>query len=195
MIEINLLTGKKEGGLAAIGFDPSKINVKMLVVAFLVLWVPEPFLVEMWDSEIAKVAEKNSALKKEYFKYKKRVKSMQSIEEQVKALKEQERKLARKLEVVKEIINKRQNPFKVFFYLSNNIPKDVWLTEMELSDKTLTMTGYSRSWKSIGKFLENLKNSIFFDKNIQYEQPASEGNTDNQRIEAFTIVAKIARFE
>ena len=38
---------------------------------------------------------------------------MDNVQKQVDALKEQEEKLALKLQTVKEIINKRQNPYEV----------------------------------------------------------------------------------
>jgi Tfp pilus assembly protein PilN len=196
MIEINLQSGRKDGGPLA-GLDLSKINLKMLGLALVIYFVPEGFLVEMWDSEIDKVQSSNQELRSEFKKLNSKVRSMKTYEEQVQALKEQEKKLSRKLQVVKEIINKRQNPFQVYFYLANNIPKDVWINEMIMDDRKLTLKGFSSSWKSIGKFLENLKNSIFFDKNIQYEQPQSDGTESaaDKRAEAFTIVANIARFE
>ena len=119
---------------------------------------------------------------------------MKAIEEQVAALKAQETKLAKKLVVVKQIINKRQNPFQVFYYLAQNIPPDVWLTRLELDDKRLVLTGHSKTWKSIGKFLENIKSSIFFSKDLQYQQPPG-ADKGKERIESFMIVANIARFE
>ena len=195
MIKINLITGKKKGGLTSIGgVDFNKLNIKMIIVAILFLYIPESFLVDMWDGEIEVVRQKNASLRKEYSKINKQVRSMKAIEEQVAALKAQETKLAKKLVVVKQIINKRQNPFQVFYYLAQNIPPDVWLTRLELDDKRLVLTGHSKTWKSIGKFLENIKSSIFFSKDLQYQQPPG-ADKGKERIESFMIVANIARFE
>ena len=70
MIEINLLVGRKEGGLAALGgIDFSKLNYKMLVLAIIMLYVPEGFMIEMWGGEIAKVEAENKKLSKEYGKF------------------------------------------------------------------------------------------------------------------------------
>ena len=195
MIEINLITGKKQGGLTAVaGIDFNKLNIKMVIVAILFLYIPEPFLVDMMDTEIETVTQKNTALRKEYAAVNKKVKSLKEIEEQVVALKDQEAKLARKLNVVKQIINKRQNPFQIFYYLAQNIPSDVWLTKLELDDKKLILTGHSKTWKSIGTFLENIKSSIFFAKDLRYEQPTGADKAKD-RVETFTIIANIVRFE
>src|SRR5690606_17212227 len=96
---------------------------------------------------------------------------LKKIEQQIDALKDLEKKLSEKLEVVKQIISKRQNPFGLLHYLTQNTPSDVWITDVKLENGNIELRGFSESWKSIGTFLENLKSSIFFDKNIQYEQP------------------------
>ena len=70
---------------------------------------------------------------------------------------EQEKQLAEKIQVVKEIVDKRQNPFKVLKYIAENIPKDVWLLELELDDKRLKLVGYSKSWNSIKYNMEVLR--------------------------------------
>ncbi|MEX0798526.1 MAG: PilN domain-containing protein [Bacteriovoracaceae bacterium] len=197
MIEINLSPSRKEASLTNIGgIDLSLINVKMIVLALVILYVPEGFIESYYEEAMAKEQAKQVSLNKEYREIRGKVAAMGNIEKQVDALKDRETKLAKKLEVVKQIINKRQNPFKVFKYLSENIPEGVWLTSLELNDKDITMQGYSKNFKNIGNFLENLKNSIFFQKNISYERPESIPNmVDDVHLEVFEIKATVASFE
>lgn len=197
MIEINLSPTKKGASLTNIGgIDLSLINVKMLVVALLVLYVPDGFIESYYETEIQTEQSIQAELNKEYRELKSRVSGMQNIKKQVDALTDQEEKLARKLEVVKQVINKRQNPFKVFKYVAENIPEGVWLVSLELEETSLVMRGYSKNFKNIGKFLENLKNSIFFRKDITYERPESIPDTvDDVRLEVFEIRANVASFE
>ncbi len=197
MIEINLSPSKKAGGVTNIGgVDLSLINVKMMVIALIFMFVPEMVLQDMWESEKSELNIAYMKLNKEYKSYGKKVRSLGNIEKQVEALRDQEQKLAKKLLTVKEIINKRQNPFKVLHYLANNIPEEVWVIELNLDDKDLEIIGYSRSWKSIGGFLENLKNSIFFARGIEYSKPVLP-NIDEKlkRYEPFSIKAKIQSFK
>ncbi len=96
---------------------------------------------------------------------------MNNIKKQVDALLEQEKKLARKLEVVREVIGKRTNPHKVFKYIADNIPEGVWLTSLELNGRDISFQGYSKDYQKIGDFIDSLKNSIFFHKGVSYERP------------------------
>lgn len=195
MIEINLLSSRKEAGLSALGgLDLNLINIRMVIIALVVLYVPEGFIIDYFDGEKAQVQQTNTQLRSQYKKLNRKVRDLKSIENQVKVLKEQEDQLKVKLTVVKDIINKRQNPFGILYYIAQNTPKDLWLTNLSVVDNKLEMSGFSKNWKSIGKFLENLRNSIFFDKKISYEQPSGK-ISQNNRVEGFKIVTDIVRFE
>ncbi len=125
-----------------------------------------------------------------------KVRGMANIQKQVDALNEQEQKLAQKLNAVKNIINKRSNPFDLLRYVTQNIPEDVWVTFVSIKDNNLLIKGHSKNWKSIGAFLENLKNSIFFSKQISYSRPENGANEyRGQRVEVFEINATILRFK
>lgn len=196
MIEINLSPTKKAAGLTNIaGIDLSLINVKMMVIALLVMFVPEPILVGIWDEEIAGHNSQFASLNSEYRKLQTKVRSMQNVQKQVDALKEQEGKLDRKLETVKKIINKRQNPFQVLRYVAENIPSEVWLQSIELVENSLILTGYATNYKNIGVFIESLKNSIFFQavdyQNMQDLNPVVKG----RRLETFKITTQVVRFK
>lgn len=197
MIEINLSPNKKEASITNVGgIDLSLLNVKMLVLALILLYVPEGMLVSHYDDQIKAEQDQQTQLRNEHRKIVAKVRSMDNIKRQVDALMEQEQKLARKLEVVKEVINKRQNPYKVLKYIAENIPDGVWLTSLDLQEKELTMQGYSTNFKNIGQFLENLKNSIFFMKNLNYERPKGLADqVDGVYMEVFQIKANIASFE
>jgi len=197
MIEINLSPTKKAGSITNVGgIDLSLINVKMMFIAMLIMFIPEMVLTDMWESEKSQLNIKFMTLQQEYKKIGKKVRELGAIEKQVEALKEQEQKLAKKLDTVKQIINKRQNPFKVLHYIASNIPPEVWVVNITLNDKALEITGYSRNWKSIGSFLENLKNSIFFERGIEYSK-ATELNKEKgmDRYEPFSIKARVQSFK
>ena len=197
MIEINLSPTKKAGSATEIaGIDLSYINVKMMLIAFLLWLLPGGFIEDFYDEKIADNNKQTQKLNKEYRTLSSKVRSMSNIQKQIDALKSQEEKLAQKLNTVKKIISKRSNPFLVLDYLANNIPEDVWLTNIELENSDIIIRGYSKNWKSIGSFLENLKNSIFFSQNISYTRPdGANSEYKGQRVEVFEIKAQIARFK
>jgi Tfp pilus assembly protein PilN len=196
MIEINLSPSKKTGSVTEIGgVDLSHINVKMMLIALLVWFIPGGFIEDFYDSQIAENNNKTQILNKKLRKESKKVRGMSNIQKQVDALDAQEKKLAQKLNAVKKIIGKRSNPFLFLEYVANNLPEDVWMTNLELNGNTLTIKGFSKDWKSIGSFLENMKNSIFFSKQISYTRPEGGSNEfKGQRVEVYEIKADIVRF-
>ena len=132
----------------------------------------------------------------EFKKLNTKVRGMSSIQKQVDALNEQEAKLAKKLLAVRKIINKRQNPYEVMKYIVQNIPEDVWVVSTTLNESNLIIRGYAKNWKSIGGFLESLKSSIFFARQIDYTRPGDMSTEYlGQRVEVFQISANILRFK
>lgn len=197
MIEINLSPSKKSTSITNFGgIDLSHINVKMMLFAFLFMYIPESFLVDYFDSQIAKSNAEFQKLNSELRKLNNKVRGMSNIQKQVDALAEQEKKLSQKLNTVKEIINRRQNPYQVMKYLVNNIPDDLWLESITLQNNTLTLLGYSKNWKSIGGYLEAMKNSIFFAKQIEYSRPDNMSpEYMGQRVEVFSIKTQVLRYK
>lgn len=197
MIEINLSPKKKQTALTNVmGVDLSLLNVKMLAVALFVLYVPETLISSHYEDLTSKETSEQTELRREYREVSGKVRSMENIKRQVDALRAQEEKLARRLEAVKQVINKRQNPFGPLKYIAENIPQGLWLVSMELEDRQVSMRGYSKNFKNISRFLENLKDSIFFKKNISYERPESLPDTvDGVKLEVFEIKTEIASFE
>ena len=196
MIELNLSPSKKSGGITDVaGIDLSLINVKMMVIALLIWFVPEPVLVGMWDDETKSYRSQFTKLNTEYKKLQRNVRKMQNVQKQVDALKEQEEKLARKLDTVKKIINKRQNPYLILKYVAENIPPEIWLQSIKLTDRNLLIKGYAKDYKNIGTFINALKNSIFF-QNVDYESASDlKAEIKGRRVETFQIKTTVVRFK
>jgi Tfp pilus assembly protein PilN len=197
MIEINLSPTKKSGSITQIaGVDLSHINVKMMIIAMLILYIPGGFIEDFYDEKISSNDQRSQVLNRRLRKESSKVRAMANIQKQVDALNAQEKKLALKLNAVKQIISKRSNPFLFLDYITSNLPKDVWVTNISLEGRKLTLKGFSKNWKSIGSFLENLKNSIFFSKQISYTRPQGESNEfKGQRVEVYEIKTDIVRFK
>lgn len=197
MIEINLSPTKKTTSLTNVGgIDLSLINVKMIILSMIILYVPENFIESYYTEAIDKENAIQRKLNKDFKKIATKVRSMREIEKQVDALGDQEGKLARKLEVVKTIINKRQNPFELLKYITENVPDGLWLRQLTLENGNLIFQGYAMNFNAIGDFLSNLKNSIFFNKNIVYSAANNlPPEFNGMRMETFRIEARVLNFE
>jgi Tfp pilus assembly protein PilN len=197
MIEINLNVGKKEvSGLRVAGIDPSWINPKMLVVAIVVWFLPDLTVYPIWKGELKLLQQKTDSINKEVVGLKKDLRKVKAIEKQIEALKEQEGRLARKLVIVQDIIKRKKNPFEVLIYIARNTPKDVWFKSMTLDGTKLSIVGLSSNFKSIGVFLENMKNSIFFNnKSLKYSKPDIATTESEKRFESFQVDILVSRFE
>jgi Tfp pilus assembly protein PilN len=198
MIEINLSVGKKTGeGAKIAGIDPSWINPKMMLIAFIAIFVPDFTFYPMLKAELEDLNKEQVVVNQQIKDYSKKLQEVQSLERKIADLNEREKRLARKLVIVKEIIKKKNNPFSILHYIAKNTPENVWIKELSLNGNSLVLTGLSGDWKSIGVFLENLKNSIFFDnKSIKYSKPLNMKLKPSElRFESFKIDINIVRFE
>lgn len=196
MIEIDLSSGRGDGDKLNVGgFDLSYLNVKMLLIGIVFLYLPEALLQSYYDGEVEGLNKKELSIRKAVRKTTSKVKELDSIRKQVEALKQQETKLSERLKTVKVIINKRQNPFKIFHYVAESIPTNVWLTSLKMEDRRLVLKGHAENWKDIGTFLEALKNSIFL-SNLEYKVPENaKTEYDGRKVEVFEITSNITRFE
>ncbi len=196
MIEINLSPGDRDKDLTRIaGINLSLINVKLLIPFFLLVYLVEPAIDSYYIEEIAQQEELFTTRNNKMRKIRAQLSTYDGVKNQVKELNAKELDLEKKIIIVKEIVDKRQNPFKALKYIAENTPKDVWLMELEIDDRKVKMIGYSKSWKSIGDFIDNLKNSLFFDGNVNYTKPDELlKEIGNNRVEGFEINTTIASF-
>jgi len=196
MIKVNLLVGKKPIDLASLGgFDLSKLNVKYLAAAIALSYLPEFYFYDKFAEELNQFQEKISTKNSKYANLQKEAKSLDNIQKQVDALERLEKNLEDKLVVVKEIFKKRSNPMNVMLYIAKNTPDDLWLTEMLIENNTIQLKGESLGYKSIGLFIENLRNSIFFRKDIKLESSSTQQKEGGERVEVFLVRGVILSYE
>ena len=198
MIHINLSTLKKPVDLANVGgYDLSKINVKMVLLGVFLVYAPDFFLLGSLEESRNSAAEELEALTQKKSRLTKRVNALKEFDKQVQQLKRREQQLTEKLDVVKSILTTKRNPWNILVYIAKNIPQEIWLTEITFEENDLTFKGLSLDYANQGVFLENLKKSIFFEKNITYNKipvdPTAAKELKN--LAPFEIKTKIARFE
>ncbi len=195
MIEINLSPGaKKENVTKVAGIDLSLLNIKMLIIAIGLVYTYEVVVDFLYEDQIKVSNDTIQANTKSFRQLSSELSKYDAIKKKVKEFDIQEKNLKSKINIVKEIVGRRSNPFLVLKYIAENTPDNVWISELEIDGQRLSMTGQSQSFKKLGDFIENLKSSIFFDGNINYTRPEGVDDTINGiRVEPFKLEALIMR--
>lgn len=193
MIKINLANTQKQMDMSNVGgFDFTKIKIKAVGIAIVILYAPDFFLLPMWEQERVDKQQEVTVINSELTSLKRKITQAAELEKQIQDLKEQERILTEKLTVVKQILSEKRNPSNLLIYLAKNIPKDVWITDLTFANDELKLNGESMDYSSIGKFLESVKSSVFI-KEASVTKSESVVRDDKMRVERFEINFKIAR--
>ena len=196
MIEVNLKVGEKDFRLPVIlGLDLNIISIKGIIIALFVHFIVPPIFNDNFLKGLEDIDTKIRGLKRQIRELKKKKKSQQDIQDQIDSFLQKEKKLNNKLVVVKRIIKLKKNPLKILLYISKNIPEDLWLTSMSLENDNIALSGESNSYKSIGRFIENLKKATFFDQSLKLTKSQTRADDSGRRVEEFEIKAKIVSYE
>lgn len=195
MIEINLMEVKKPLRLPIfMGIDLNELNFKFLILFYILSLAPEHFYYPQFDEMIAAKKAEQMKIKKELQKIQREGRGKENIRRQIEAFVSQEKKLEAKLDVVRSIIKQKQNPRDIMLYITKNIPNDVWLKKVEIKGKDVLIEGGSSSYRNIGVFIENLRNSVFFDSSLHLKGSKTEEDKDGYRTESFEVEGKIKKF-
>lgn len=194
MIKINLSTAQKQLDMTNVGgFDFTKIKIKAVGLAIIILYAPDFLLLPMWEQERADKQVEVTNVTTELASLKRKITQASELEKQIQDLKEQERILTEKLSVVKQILSEKRNPSNLLVYIAKNIPKEVWITELNFQNDELKLQGESLDYASIGKFLESVKSSVFIKEASVTKSESVVREADKKRVERFEINFKIAR--
>ncbi|MBL7665522.1 MAG: PilN domain-containing protein [Bacteriovoracaceae bacterium] len=198
MIKTNLAKGFQPIVLPKIaGIDLNLLNFRMSIAVFLACWLlPDMFLQPMWQQEVEEVDARIKSLQSQDKDLKDKVGDFKTLEEQLRDLELQEGRLQEKLVIVKKIIKTRKSPANIMIYIAKNMPEDLWLTELIIDKDKFSLSGRSLSYKSITSFVEILRSSIFFNKDLKMSPVQSEEDaTSGMRFEKFGLTSTIGRYE
>jgi Tfp pilus assembly protein PilN len=196
MIKINLSSSTKQLDISNLGgLDFSKIKIKMLLIIIAISYVPDFLLYPMWETDLETKNQELTTQQTILNRLKRKVSQNQNFEKQIRELKAQEENFKKKLVAVKEAINEKRNPSTLLLYISKNIPKELWITDLNIDSNTMTIKGEALDYISIGNFVTSLKSSVFIkDANIQNTQSAVR-DSDKRRIESFEVKFIINRLD
>lgn len=196
MIKINLTTTQKQADLSNVGgFDFTKLKFKAVGLALFLIYIPDFFLVPMWEEDMNTKQSELQTLQGEVNSLKRKVSKSATYEKQIRELKAQEENLVKKLTAVKEAISLKRNPSNLLLYISKNMPSELWIKELSIERQTMMIKGEALSYSSVGNFVANLKSSVFIkDANIKSTNSIVR-ESDKKRLEVFEVQFEIARFE
>lgn len=196
MIKINLNNDKKQVDISNIaGFDFTKLKIKALLLVILLIYIPDFLLVPMWEEERNKTNEAVSSKQNELTRLKREITKFQDLEKQIRELKAQEESLGKKLTAVKQAISEKRNPASILLYIAKNVPDELWIRELVISQEKMVIQGDALDYASIGSFVNSLRSSVFIrDANI-LSTASIVREPDKRRIETFEVQFGIARFD
>lgn len=196
MIKINLASNKKSVDISNIGgLDFTRIKVVAVLVAAVILYVPDFVLVPMWETERDSANQQVNAVQSELSSLKRKVSQTQDFEKQIKDLKAQEESLGQKLQAVKQAISEKKNPAPLLLYIAKNVPSELWINELTIEDDTMSIKGEAYDYTSIGNFVNNLRSSVFIKEANIGSTNSTVRASDKRRIETFEVKFVIARFD
>jgi Tfp pilus assembly protein PilN len=198
MIKTNLAISYRPKEIPKVmGMDLGKVNFKLVVVAFLIgYFLPDMIVGPIKEAEVSQVQGQIKTLQDKDKKLQKEIRSKKTIEEEIKSLQIREERLKKRLVVVKKIIKTRKSPFNILLYIAKNVPDDLWITKLDINPEQMKLEGRSLSYKSIGKFIEALRASIFFLKDLKMKtEKAEKDPKTGVRAEVFNVTVSIGRFE
>ena len=176
------------------GIDLGQVNYKMLILTLLLSGVPDWFLYEDWSNEVNEKQEIVNALRAKERKLRKKIKDQKDIEQKLEAFNKQIDTLKKRSAQVEKIIRKRTNPKLALERISRDIPKDMWLSSVEIKNAQLNITGSTYSFKSISDFINKANSSIFFNRSIEVMDTSTgvvEAFGKNYRVENFTLKGSV----
>lgn len=196
MIKINLSIAQKQMDISNLGgFDFTKVKIVPVLIAVVVMYLPDFVLMPMWEEEYNVKTQELSGLQGELSSLKRKVSQSATLEKQIRELKAQEENLGKKLTAVKEAISQKRNPANLLLYITKNIPEDLWLLELSIDNETMIVKGEALSYTSVGNFVNSLRSSVFIKDASIKNTTSTVRESDKRRIESFEIHFAVARFE
>ena len=164
MIRINLLkfyaamdsddnAFSEDGETKQINIEFGK-RIFVVLIGPLALFLYENSQIPAFKNKIAQMSVKLTDLKQ--FNDKKK-----GLAEEIKKFEQDQIKLNAQMNFMKKISNEKINELKLFLYIQDKIPANVWLNKLELKGNELTLSAESDVPAEIANFLDILASSPF----------------------------------
>ncbi len=197
MIKINLAVKKKvEVASPFMGMSLKDLNLIPLAASLAIYLFAPDLITSQYQSKIDVLTGEMTKVQQAKKKIQEDSKGLEELKGKIQHATDLESKLNQRLAAVKQIGSTYKNPEKVLLYLAQNMPEDVWLNELTLNSEKFSIQGESVSYKSIGEFLDSLRESLYFNKDIKLDETKTKSvESESLRTEVFKISGNISRFE
>ncbi len=196
MIKINLKSQGQSSSSFVGNFDISMINLPMLLGALLFTGTVPMFVDSYLQGLRADIQVNIDEINVQKKKFDKELESLADIEKRILTMEKEEVAIKSRVQVLQNLLKEKSNPMKLMHYMSEHIPSNVWITKIEIKQRSFLLEGSALDFDSIGKFVESLNQSVFFNKTAKMEDYKTKQTTEGgARQELFKIVGNIARFE
>ncbi|MBC7691106.1 MAG: PilN domain-containing protein [Methylotenera sp.] len=200
MIKINLallkqpVIGSSESKSALSGLSVNTDFIKTLPWPLVALLVATGIFGQMAvqaykDQEIGKLEMEVSLLETRQKKLQADLGKTKGYEPLKKALDADELTLKSKMDTIQKLMNDRTIPPKFLISLSTSIPPEVWLTEFQVKDQSITIKGASSGFTQVSDFMKGLGENIYF-KDLTLKSTQSVKDPVNGEIATFDLEAK-----
>jgi len=151
-------------------FPTKKIKRKIAIFNLIAINI---FLLIILSCGFFGIYQKNShkiqALNKSIEVERKKLQKLAYLRRQIRIFKKNKKILTTKLKIINQLDSNRLFPSYLFFIISKTIPKDMWLTQLEMNKDGIKIRGISLDEDIVVKFINNLKASNSF-KNVNLIQ-------------------------
>ncbi len=162
MIRVNLLSPEKKdvGGGGETGAFPdeareSKLNIPAIAAAVIITFGSIGYL---YFSQTAEIDNKQQTLAERRARKAELDKVLQTLAQ----LEKTKKNLDKKIEVIEKLKGQQMTTVRMMDELSKAIPESVWLTKLNFSKGTLTLSGKAFTNNLIADFMNNLDSSGYF---------------------------------
>ncbi len=196
MIKINLKPSAAQESAFLGGIDINLINFKFLIIAIVLITIPQCVFESVTSSQIEKINVQAQEIQQEIAQLTKKEQELKEIQEKMDELKAKEKAVMARLEIIQEVVSVRKNPMKILHELALAIPSDVWLEEIFYEGDKIIFKGNAIDYKSIGIFIEGLNRIVFFNRQVNLDDYSTVTLPESKRrVERFQVTAKIERYE
>jgi type IV pilus assembly protein PilN len=177
MIRINLLPTKKKRKQLGIKQELILTGLLLVLVSILLglLWSWQNHQVERLTLDKNQKQRELEQLKK--------------VVAEVEQFKKDKQQYELKIKIIKELENQQSGPVHVLDELSLNLPEKLWLQSLSVKGNLLTLSGSAFANISIVDFINNLKNSPYF-QNVQLLE-SKANSKENYRVYVYKLSANV----
>lgn len=114
---------------------------------------------------------------------------LRKIIEEVEQFERRRDSLEKRIALINQLKQNQKGPVRLLDHISRDLPDLVWLDEMKLSGKEITITGRTLNPNAAATFVENIKGDPMFDE-PEFNVLSAQGTAAQGAVEVYTFDMK-----